>query len=640
MVISLVVIILPFGHIRYAAALGQFAPQIAAYGTNVFVVWPDNTPRNNDIFFRASTDNGSTFGSTINLSNNSKSSLGSQVAAQGTNVYVAWQDDAGIEDVLFRASTDNGSTFSSVTNLSSTSGSSIGPQLASYGTNAYVIWQDNTVREYVLFRASVSSGSTFAGTVNISNNPPVSNASIDQTVFEGVLVTLDGTASSDPDNDPITYSWTQLAGTTVTLSDATSATPTFTAPEVGAAEILTFQLTVDDGITTSTDTVDVTVNDVSSNNPGNLATFTDSTDSGTLSTDCNAPTTITSLPTSYSAGSNLIIASVQLTSTDDGNELITNGRLQLVEGGTTLASNQYTIKVGGPGTHSSYVLLAKQINAPADPTYSVIACASATAVSAEAKIVVLHDISNSAHVDGVSKKFNTTESTLASLAMPSGRNVILASVQIDNGSTNQTIAANSIKITKGTTVLASNEFEIGLSSGSPSDIQSILLMAVDEAASISTYAVNITGANDDSLNKAEVKILALQTLGSEIVDAGDAGTIPTASAGKVLATLNTSFPSSSEVVVIATGQFNDVDTGFEKINTADYRLREAGTSKSANEFAMRGFFGVATDPYYGFTHTLIWRTESSLANATYDLLARATAIDLHGEVKIVALRLR
>ena len=67
----------------------------------------------------------------------------------------------------------------------------------------------------------------------------------------GTLVTLNGSASSDPNGDPLTYSWSFIskpAGSAAVLSSTTSVSPTFTVDRVGDYVV---QLIVNDGTVSS-----------------------------------------------------------------------------------------------------------------------------------------------------------------------------------------------------------------------------------------------------------------------------------------------------------------------------------------------------------------------------------------------------
>ena len=148
------------------------APQISSQGSNVYVVWYDNTPGNFDIFFAFSTDNGLTFSTPDNLSENTGVSFVPQISSQGSNVYVVWHDNTpGNFDIFFAFSTDNGLTFSTPDNLSENSGTSAAPQITSEGNNVYVVWNDDTPGNNDIFYTTNNQDfGLFGSALNLSHN--------------------------------------------------------------------------------------------------------------------------------------------------------------------------------------------------------------------------------------------------------------------------------------------------------------------------------------------------------------------------------------------------------------------------------------------------------------------------------------
>ena len=96
--------------------------------------------------------------------------------------------------------------------------------------------------------------------VTQANTAPVADAGTDQSSCAATTVTLDGSGSSDPEGDPISYAWvfnskpSSSALTYSDISDRTSASPSFT-PDVSGTYVL--RLTVNDGTDSDTDTVQV-----------------------------------------------------------------------------------------------------------------------------------------------------------------------------------------------------------------------------------------------------------------------------------------------------------------------------------------------------------------------------------------------
>ena len=87
------------------------------------------------------------------------------------------------------------------------------------------------------------SGSTSTAAVEQTViGPPVASAGPDQTIAPKSVTRLDGSGSTDPQNEPLTYSWTQVDGPAATITDPSDPRTTVTVP--AAPGDVTLQLTV------------------------------------------------------------------------------------------------------------------------------------------------------------------------------------------------------------------------------------------------------------------------------------------------------------------------------------------------------------------------------------------------------------
>jgi hypothetical protein len=152
-----------------------FNPQIAVSGTNVYVVWQadSDSTGNQDIFFKRSSDNGATFGDTVNLSNDMAGSGNPFIAASGNIVHVAWGGTTpGDNDIFYSKSTDAGTTFKGMKNLSNNAGMSFKPMIRASDTSLEISWRDNSNGNYddVFSVKSGDSGTNFGSVMKESNN--------------------------------------------------------------------------------------------------------------------------------------------------------------------------------------------------------------------------------------------------------------------------------------------------------------------------------------------------------------------------------------------------------------------------------------------------------------------------------------
>jgi RHS repeat-associated protein len=209
------------GNLVEDETVGTPAPSSATATNNISSNWFIQM-----VAFRVGGNGGSA--PTITSINPTSGAVGSSVTVTGTN----FGTSQGNSLVTF-----NGQT-ASATSWSSTNIVAVVPTGATTG--------DLKVNVGGL----LSNGKDFTVTAG-GSNPPVANAGPAQTVPVTATVQLDGTASTDPRGNPLTYQWSLTSlptGSSAALTNSTSPRPTFVADKAGN---YTAQLVVNDGTLSS-----------------------------------------------------------------------------------------------------------------------------------------------------------------------------------------------------------------------------------------------------------------------------------------------------------------------------------------------------------------------------------------------------
>lgn len=194
-----------FGSVANIAGLSNnfgmgFYPDISAdtirTGNNVYVAWGDNPSGNNaKTLYRRSINGGDTFSSDIDLSPAAGDSFKPAIATSGHKVYVVWRFETSLtsKHVRFRRSLNDGSTFDTGVNLSNNPASDeFPPAVAATGNQkVYVAWDDVlSGKDQVRFRRSLNGGDTFSSAVNLSNSAADTVASSIAAAGDNVYVIL------------------------------------------------------------------------------------------------------------------------------------------------------------------------------------------------------------------------------------------------------------------------------------------------------------------------------------------------------------------------------------------------------------------------------------------------------------------
>lgn len=361
--------------------------------------------------------------------------------------------------------------------------------------------------------------------------------------------------------------------------------------------------------------------------------FVDGDSNTNISTNCSSRTTLATLTTVFPSGTNVIFATIQAVSTNAGNKGVTVG---LYEGTTLLSQNEFDVQVGGASKGNTYTLLKVKENTASNPTYTVQACTSGSSVNAEAKILVVNGLTYARFTDSSSTALGTGDTTIATTStnFPAGNNVVIASIQVDNGAKDQDVAAGALKIKNNDgTEIASNQFAMSVKKGTPTDIQSILLVAKDDSAPANpTYTV--TGKTPFASN-AEAKLIVLQPKSYAYSD-GSSVAIDTV--GVTVGELASTFAEAVDKAIIVGTEINDGDTGIEIITASGFIFYSGDINPQVavdNQYAIQTF-GAAGNDGDGYRMPLIAKDAEEKISPTILIRTFASATGLSGEAKILS----
>ena len=373
--------------------------------------------------------------------------------------------------------------------------------------------------------------------------------------------------------------------------------------------------------------------------------YNDGSVSSSISTNCAARTTVATLATSFGAAAvgdpNIVIATVDWVSSDAGVESVVQGATSngLYNGVTQMVGTQYTFYVGTSGQGEHYTYLLEDAIALANPTYTVETCVSATASTAEAKILAFKGLESSFIDNGNVATSAGSFVTIATLTtdLTANNHIIIASIQIDCDGAS-TIAAGNIELRNSAdTMLAENEFHMICSSAAAGDGFSIVLIATNPSGAANTSYKVAVQETTSGLAGAEAKILAFKAANDEyyFTDSGSTGVTTSTTQ---LNSRATSFYNSEQIGILDATQYDDTDTQVESLVVTTGHTINNVADIAVNDLAISGQ-GAASAAGEGLRHSLVYGGTLSAANPTFLSTADASATGLNGESKILAFSL-
>lgn len=167
---------------------------IAAKENVVHITWGDIRDGDREIYYKRSTDGGTTWGADIRLTNTISYSEGPSIAVSDSHVHVVWQDYRdGNYEIYSKHSTDGGITWGNDIRQTKNINTSLSPCIASSGLLVHIVWHDERDYNYpykseIYYKRSTDGGLTWGEDIRLTFS--VSYSAYSSIVVSGSLMHL------------------------------------------------------------------------------------------------------------------------------------------------------------------------------------------------------------------------------------------------------------------------------------------------------------------------------------------------------------------------------------------------------------------------------------------------------------------
>ncbi|MFA7362072.1 MAG: T9SS type A sorting domain-containing protein [Candidatus Kapaibacterium sp.] len=146
-------------------------PVVCTSGSFVHVAFVDERHGLSEIYYKQSNNEGTTWGPDIRLTNNGALSYYPSIYATGQTVHITWFDSrTGRYNIFYKRSTDNGITWGNDLQLTNSSGEARDSYITSNGSFVCIVWVDTRdFNKEIYCKKSTDGGQTWSDDIRLTN---------------------------------------------------------------------------------------------------------------------------------------------------------------------------------------------------------------------------------------------------------------------------------------------------------------------------------------------------------------------------------------------------------------------------------------------------------------------------------------